>query len=252
MEGELIDLNAGNLAAEHLCCALSGAKHRDGVEKKRAFLASGFDAGLTFRKLDARGKVFIEYAPVEVCSRPIEAPGYLVIHCLWVSGRFKQQGFARALLDSCLEAVGERNGVVAVSGSNIWLTRTEFFVHHGFEVVDSTKSGFDLVCYRSRPDAPTPRFTRRAHEGRASQAKGVLIEYVHQCPLVPNAVREMSGAARDLGLAVEVRELSTPRDAQGAASPFGTFGVFLHGEFLTHGLMGRDSFTALLRERLND
>ncbi len=250
MKPSWIDLNAENAATEHLCCALSGAKHQDGVAKKREFLASGFDAGLTFRKLDARGKVFVEYAPFEACARPVDAPNYLVIHCLWVSGRFKEQGFARELLASCLADVGERDGVVVVSGSKIWLTRTEFFVHHGFEVVDQTESGFDLACYRTNPNAPAPKFTARVHKGRVRSSERVHFEYVHQCPLVPNAVREMTAAAEELGLTVSAKQLKTSAQARGATSPFGTFGVFLDGEFLTHGLMGRESFTQLLRERL--
>jgi hypothetical protein len=181
----------------------------------------------------------------------VEAPGYLVIHCLWVSGRFQGQGFAQELLESCVEAAGECHGVVAVSGSKIWLTDTEFFLRHGFEVVDSTESGFDLVCYRSDSDALTPKFTQRVHAGRVPEPVGVHIEFVHQCPLVPNAVTEMSQAARDLGLPVSTRELKTSREARDAASPFGTFGVFLDGDFLTHGMMGRESFTRLLLERLD-
>ncbi len=250
-EGELVDLDADNIAGHHLCCALSGKKHLDGVNEKKAFLTRGFARGLTFRKLDARGKVFVEYAPAEAAFRPVHAPGFLVIHCLWVSGRFKGRGLAKALLQSCLDDLGTKNGVVAVAGKKIWLTNTEFFLHHGFEVVETTKSGFDLVCYQREPSVPAPRFQAAARAGVVPQTDGVHLQYVHQCPLVPHAVKEMSAAARDLGLQVSTEALDTPEKAQRAASPFGTFGAFLHGSFLTHGLMGRDSFRNLLEATLS-
>lgn len=247
---DFVDLTPANLASEHVCCALSGKKHQEGVAEKKKFLARGFEAGLTFRKLDVRGKVFVEYAPAEAASRPVLAPGYLVIHCLRVSGRFQGQGLGAALLESCLDDIGQRDGVVAVTGRMIWLTHTEFFVRHGFEVAESTETGFDLVYYRRRQAASVPRFSERARRGVVDRADGVHFEYVHQCPMVQNSLREMSAAAEELGLSVSAEELETPERARDAASPFGTFGAFLHGKFLTHGQMSRDSFRKLLESAL--
>ena len=104
-----VDLTPFNLAAEHICCAISGQQHLEGVERKKEFLARGFGRGVVFRKLDVRGKVFIEYAPAEAAWRPVVAPGYLVIHCLWVSGRYQRRGLGRELLGHCLEAAGARH-----------------------------------------------------------------------------------------------------------------------------------------------
>ncbi len=245
-----IDLDSVSVQQHHLCCALSGKKHVDGVACKRSFLDRGFGRGLRFRKLDVRGKVFVEYAPAEAAFRPVHAPGCLVIHCLWVSGRFKGQGHAATLLQGCITDLDGRPGLVAISGNKVWLTRTAFYLHHGFEVVDTTPTGFDLVYYRKDRRAPLTRFAERARRGVVEQGDGVHIEYAHQCPIVPNAVGEMSRAAEDLGLSVSTAELRTPEQAQRAASPFGTFGVFLDGRFLTHGMMSRESFRRRLEEAL--
>jgi GNAT superfamily N-acetyltransferase len=239
-----------NLENQHICCAISGAHHAQGVERKKAFLSSGFGKGLVFRKLDARGKVFIEYAPAESAWRPVVAPGYLVIHCLWVSGKFKAKKLGRELLQHCLDAVGERRGVVAVSGRKPYLTDTRFYLHHGFELIESTETGFDLVCYRSDRSVPTPRLTERARRGTVSQDKGVHFEYSCQCPFVPKCLRDMSDVARELGQAVTATELDTVEKAQNAASPFGTFGAFLHGRLITHELMSPRKFRTVLAKKL--
>lgn len=246
-----IDLTPSNLRQEHICCAIAGKQHQEGVARKKAFLARGFESGLVFRKLDVRGKVFVEYAPAEHAWKPVVAPGYLVIHCLWVSGRYKGGGLGRDLLQHCLADSRDFHGVVAVTGRSPYLTDTRFFLHHGFEVLERTDTGFDLVCYREGADPAPPRFADSARRGTVSEDSGVHFEYVHQCPFVPGCVAEMSDVARVFDLAVTARELTTPAQAQTAASPFGTFGAFLRGRLLTHELMSGNKFRKLLESEMD-
>ncbi len=60
--GEFINLTEENLAKEHLCCAIADKKHQAGVDRKRVWLKERLAEGRVFRKLDEKGKVFIEYA----------------------------------------------------------------------------------------------------------------------------------------------------------------------------------------------
>lgn len=62
---EYINITAENLPAEHLCCAIADKKHQAGVNVKRQWLAERIKEGHVFRKLNEKGKVFIEYAPLE-------------------------------------------------------------------------------------------------------------------------------------------------------------------------------------------
>jgi len=47
----------------------------------------------------------------------VHAPGYLLVHCIWVVGRAKKQGYGRRLLDECLEDARQAgaHGVAAVT-----------------------------------------------------------------------------------------------------------------------------------------
>lgn len=249
---EFLDLDATNIGQEHICCAIAGQQHQEGVNRKKAFLAQGFGRGLTFRKLDVRGKVFIEYAPAETAWRPVVAPGYLVIHCLWVSGRFKGRQLGRELLQHCFADAGERHGVVAVSGRSPYLTDTRFYLHHGFEIVERTDTGFDLVCYRADANAAMPCFADSARRGTVPESDGVHFEYAYQCPFVPGCLREMSAVAREFDLAVSSRELATLKEVRRAASPFGTFGAFLFGRLITHELMSGNKFRKLMEQELKN
>ena len=69
---KIIKLTDTNIQDEHICCAISNKKCQEGYEKKKGWIKSKFKNGYTFRKLDVRGKVFIEYVPIEKSWLPIE------------------------------------------------------------------------------------------------------------------------------------------------------------------------------------
>ena len=89
-----IRITKENIDFEHICCAMSG---KQSVAKK-AWLRERFAEGLVFYRSEERGKCFIEYIPAENAWVPIDAPGYLYIDCLWVSGALKGHGYAGELL----------------------------------------------------------------------------------------------------------------------------------------------------------
>lgn len=59
-----ITLTLENIDQEHLCCAIADKKHQKGVELKKQWIKSKLNDGHVFRKLDVRGKTFIEYEPL--------------------------------------------------------------------------------------------------------------------------------------------------------------------------------------------
>lgn len=67
---DFINLTAENLSSEHLCCIIRSKKPHPGVEAKRKWLAERLKEGHVFRKLNVKGCVFIEYAPLETAWVP--------------------------------------------------------------------------------------------------------------------------------------------------------------------------------------
>ena len=91
---EYINLTLENIDNEHICCAIGDKKHQTGVEAKKEWLKDKLSNGHVFRKLNARGKTFIEYEPLSSAWVPVNGANYLYIYCLWVAGSFKGQGIA--------------------------------------------------------------------------------------------------------------------------------------------------------------
>ena len=136
MENEFINLTPENLADEHLCCIIRSKKPHPGVEAKRSWLADRLSEGHTFRKLNAKATVFIEYAPLETAWVPIIGDNYYYIYCLWVLGDFKGKGYGKALMEYCI-ADAEMNGksgicMLGAKKQKAWLSDSSFAEKYGF------------------------------------------------------------------------------------------------------------------------
>lgn len=245
-----IDLTPENLEEHHLCCALGDKKHAPGVADKKAWLRARMAEGLVFRKLDVRGKVFIEYMPGEHAWRPIEAPGWLVVHCLWVSGRYAKQGYARQLLESCIRdaRAQDRAGVViaAAKTKRPFLSDPRFLRHLGFEVVDE-RGEFRLFAHRLDPEAPNPRFTPSVP---AEQPEGAFVaRYTDQCPFNRHWARQVADDHHALGHTAVVEHVTTLEQARTLASPLGCYSLEQGEELVCHHLTTAGATARMLARR---
>jgi hypothetical protein len=73
---EYINLTLENIDEEHICCAIGDKKHQAGVDSKKEWIKSKLKDGHIFRKLNTRGKIFIEYEPIETAWIPISGKNY--------------------------------------------------------------------------------------------------------------------------------------------------------------------------------
>lgn len=112
-----ITLTLENIDQEHLCCAIADKKHQKGVELKKQWIKSKLNDGHVFRKLDARGKTFIEYEPLETAWVPIVGKNYMYIYCLWVAGKFKNRGIGKELLEYAIKDAYQKgkNGICTLT-----------------------------------------------------------------------------------------------------------------------------------------
>jgi len=180
---EYINISADNLDTEHLCCAIADKKHQAGVDVKRSWLADRLREGHTFRKLDEKGKVFIEYAPLETAWVPVIGDNYVYIYCLWVSGKFKGQGHAKALLDDCIADAKSKHksGVCIISNKKKmpYLSDKKYMQKRGFQTVDTLSGDYELLALSF--DGTTPRFADRQRTGasRARNCQFIMVCSAH-------------------------------------------------------------------------
>lgn len=247
MDEKFINLTLDNIDGQHLCCAISDKKHQCGVDVKKRWLKDRLREGHVFRKLDTNGKVFIEYAPLETAWVPVVGENYLYIYCLWVSGSFKGKGYAKALLEYCLNdaRVQGKSGVCVLSSQKKkpFLSEKQFMVKYGFELVDTVDGGYELLALSF--DGTKPRFADNVRRMSVPTA-GVTVYYGMQCPYIPNCVEQVRFFCEQQGVPVHLVAVDSLEKAKSVPCVFNNWAVFLDGKFESVQLMNEGAMKKLL------
>ena len=238
---KFISLTKANLDKEHICCAFSDKKCKESYELKKDWLRREFDNGYTFRRIDARAKVFIEYGPAEKGWSPVVAPNYLLVNCFWVSGLYKGHGYGKELLRQTIEdarAQG-RDGLVTVAGTQKmhFMSDTKWLLRQGFAVCETTVAGFSLLVLKINSAAPNPSFGASARTGECARSEGLVVYYSNRSPFSEYHVRvSLAETAGKRNLPLTIIKLETLEQAQSAPSPATIFSLFYNGRFVTTDL----------------
>lgn len=246
---EFITLTAENLTEEHLCCIIRSKKIHPGVEAKRKWLADRLQEGHVFRKLNAKGCCFIEYAPLETAWVPIEGNGFLYIYCLWVDNPFKGQGYATALMESCIadaKAQG-RSGICMLGAKKQknWLSNQAFAKKFGFKAADSTENGYELLTLSF--DGTMPHFVENAKR-ETIEALDLTIYYDFQCPFIAQKIEDLQKYSEESGHPIHLICVDTLEKAKTLPCVFNNWAAFYQGKFVTVNLLDVKSAEKLLNQ----
>ncbi len=232
-----INVEMDNIAKEHLCCAITDKKHQDGVCVKRSWLAERIPEGHVFRKLDAKGKVFIEYAPLETAWVPVNGENYIYIYCFWVSGSFKSKGHGKNLLEYCIEDAKRqgKSGICVISSKKKtpFLTDKKYMLNYGFEVVDEI-GDYELLALSFNGAKPTFADNARKQE---IDTKELTIYYSKQCPYIPNCIDQVEKFCKVNHILLNLITIDTLEKAKSVPGVFNNYAVFYEGRFKTLHLL---------------
>lgn len=233
-EYEVIDTNADNIGGCGFCGYKSGKN--EGHRRKCDWLKNRYAEGLRFKVLRSRefGDVgMIEYAPGSHAWRPVEAEGYLVIHCLMVNFKHKGKGLGALLLDSCLRDAKKSNcrGVAVVTSSDSFMAGSDLFIKAGFVSVESIPP-YDLLVKKFKKAATNPRFIVERERVLKRHKKGLTILAADQCPMASKCVKDIVEASRALGLEPKVVCVSSAEASRGLPTPYGVFSVVYDGKLI--------------------
>ncbi|WP_307396996.1 N-acetyltransferase [Paenibacillus anaericanus] len=246
---EYMHITRENIDHEHICCALGAKQYEHAVLEKKQWLCERMEEGLVFYRLNERAKVFIEYLPAEKAWIPIDAPNYMYINCLWVSGRYKDNGHGKQLLEKCKEDAMAQgmDGIVHIVGKKKmpYLSDKPYFEHLGFQVVDRAEPYFELVALKWNERAPLPAF-KSTVKNAVVAGEGIHVYYTAQCPFAVGILEDLRGVANEKGVAFHTHHLRTREEAQQGPAIWTTFSMFYNGKFLTHEIMSPNKFEKLL------
>jgi L-amino acid N-acyltransferase YncA len=253
----IIDTNADNIGG----CSHCGNKNANNLGhcRKTSWLRERYAEGLRYKVVRSNefGDVgMIEYTLGNHAWRPVEAEGYLVIHCLWVYGQHKGQGLGSLLLQSCLDDAksSQCHGVAVVTSSDSLMAGSDLFLKAGFVSVDRTigsseasAARYELLVKKFKKTAPDPRFIVHRERLLKKYRKGLTILAADQCPYVAKSVERIAAASRMLGLEPNVVRVASAKASRELPTPYGVFSIIYDGHLIAHRPISATRFTSIMR-----
>ena len=251
---EVVTVDASNVDEHGFFCYKSKPKS-SGYQWKLEWLRQRFTEGLRIKILweGVRSFGFIEYIPGEYAWRAVEAPGHLVVHCLWVVGKGKGKGYGTLLLNECVDDARRMNkqGVVMLTSRGNWLANEKIFLKSGFECIDTAPPSFNLLVKRLQ-DGPSPSFPGDWGQRLAAYGSRTTVVYSDQCPYIPDAVSQAVEAFGKRGIETTVVKLESAEAVRRKSpSPYGVFGIVWDGELFTYHYLGKKELRRLDEELLS-
>lgn len=250
-ETKIVDVNEYNISKYPPKCFLN--PKNEGYQIKLKWLKKRFLEGLKIKQLylenDKKCNGFIEYVPGEYAWRAVDAPGYMFIHCIWISpNKYKEKGYASLLVEECLNEaeIEGKLGVTVVTSEGSFMAGRELFLKNGFTSV-AYKKPYDLMV-KTLKEGALPKF--RDWEKQLEKYKGLNIIYSNQCPWVARSIKELSETANEKGLNLKITELKTAKQAQNAPSIYATFNLIYDGKLLADHYISKKRFSNILKKEL--
>ncbi|UCE36989.1 MAG: YoaP domain-containing protein [Thermoplasmata archaeon] len=255
-EIEIINTDSSNIL-NYGICGYKSIK-REGYPEKISWLKDRFKEGMRIKTLYSEKdgtQGMIEYLPGKYCWRPVEANGYMFIHCIFVGfkGAYKGKGYGTLMLDECIKDAkkDKMHGVAAVTRKGSFMVGKEFFLKNGFKVVDSAPPDFELVAKKFVKKAPDPKFKGGMEKRLEKYAKGLTIIRADQCPYTVKNVKEICDTAKKTyGVKPNIIDLKNYKEAQNSPCAFGTFCIIYNGKIVAHHPISKNRFQNIMNKEL--
>lgn len=249
MDTDFINLTTENVFDEHLCCIIRSKKPHSGIDAKRQWLSDRLKEGHVFRKLNEKGTVFIEYAPLETAWVPVTGDNYFYLYCLWVNGDYKGKGYGNSLMEYCINDAKEKgkSGICMLGAKKqkAWLSDQAFVKKYGFEVVDTTDNGYELLALSF--DGTTPKFGQNVKKQEIGREE-LTIYYDLQCPFILQNIEVIKQYCEMHDVSASLIQVDTLQKAKELPCVFNNYGVFYKGNFETVNLLDINYLKRILKK----
>ena len=252
---QIFDLTPENIADYGVCGYKDVKKHLE-LRRKIDWIKEYHPKGLRIKALLSKKGGYqgmLEYIPGKYAHRPVEAEGYMFIHCIFVGFKkeFKGKGYASSLIDECIKEAKESNmyGVAVVTRKGSFMAQKDIFVKKGFVVVDKAEPDFQLLALKFNHKRRNPRF-KDLKRNLEKYKEGLFILRSVQCPYTEKNVNAILKSARDkFDLKANLIELTDVTAVQNSPCAFGSFCIVHNGEIVTHHPISNTRFENIMKKR---
>jgi hypothetical protein len=126
-----------------------------------------------------------------------------------------------------------------------WLSDQSFAKKFGFEVVDTTDNGYELLAVSF--DGTTPKFAQNAKKLEI-KSKELTIYYDMQCPYIYRSIEMIKQHCEINDIPVSLIQIDTLQKAKELPCVFNNWGVFYKGHFETVNLLDISYLKRILKK----
>ena len=152
-------------------------------------------------------------------------------------------------MEYCLaDAKSKGKSGVCMLGSQrqkAWLSDQSFAKKYGFEVVETTESGYELLALSF--DGTIPHFSQSAKKEKIENQE-LTIYYDDQCPFIHQYINMIKEYCRSQNQPVSFIYVDTLEKAKELPCPFNNWAVFYKGQFETVNLLNLDYIKRILKK----
>jgi len=249
-DAKIVDLTPDNMA-DYGICGYKDVKKQLELRRKIDWFREYYPKGLRIKVVvPEKGgyQGMIEYIPGQYAHRPVDAEGYMFIHCIFVGFKkeFKGKGYASTLIDQCVVEAKDlgMKGVAVVTRKGPFMAKKDIFLKKGFVVVDDVKPDFELLTLKFDPNDANPKFKKLSVEG---YSEGLTIIRSPQCPYSVKNVEAILKTAQNLGIKANLVDLKDAESAQKTPCAFGTFCIIYNRKILSHHPISNTRFENIMK-----
>jgi len=252
---EIIDLTPENIADYGVCGYKDVKKHlelRRKIEWFKEYYSKGLRTKIVITKKGGY-QGMLEYIPGKYAHRPVNADGYMFIHCIFVGFKkeFKGKNLATSLIEECIKeakAAGMQ-GVAVVTREGSFMAKKDIFLKKGFVVVDQAEPDFELLALKFNQEALDPKFKNMASSIN-KYANGLTIIRSAQCPYSVKNVDAILATAKKMKIKANLVDLKDAYSAQNTPCAFGTFCIIYNGEIISYHPISNTRFENIMKKKI--
>jgi hypothetical protein len=250
---QIIDLTPENIAEYGVCGYKDVNKHKE-LRNKIEWFKEYYPKGLKIKIISsAKGEYqgMLEYLPGKFAHRPVNADGYMFIHCIFVGfkAEYKGKGYASALIDECIRDAKEQkmHGVAVVTRKGAFMASNEIFLKKGFKIADLAEPDFNLLVLKFDNQSITPDFKSDMPAQLDEYKDGLTIIRSAQCPYTEKNVNAIIASAENkFNLKTHLVELKDAKSAQCVPCAFGTFCLIYNSKIISHHPISNKRFENIM------
>jgi len=254
---QIIDLTPENIADYGVCGYKDVEKHvelRKKIEWFKEYYPKGLRTKIIFSKQGGY-QGMLEYIPGKYAHRPVDADGYMFIHCIFVGfkNEFKGKGYASSLIEACIKETKEKKmlGVAVITRKGSFMVHNDIFLTKGFIVVDYADPDFNLLVKKFDKSEKDPKFKSNMIDNLKNYTKGLTVIRSAQCPYTEKNVNAIiESAKKKFKLKTSLIDLKDANAVQNIPCAFGSFCIIHDGEIISYHPISNTRFENIMKKRI--